>query len=166
MYTNMSSYISIKEDIITNSVMQYKIDSLTKDISENKISVARKNSLTVSLLNISKKNRDPHHLSDLAKCISSWETQNPFYMLRGKILDIYQKENDIEKIYLCQENDIASFIVIMDDSTSDNVFRYNELGFELSEQYPEIEDFMIIDTDEASGCEGLLENYNLIYKRG
>lgn len=83
-----------------------------------------------------------------------------------KILNIYQKAEDIDKIYLYQKNGIASFIVIMDDSTSDNVFRYNELGFELSEQYPEIEDFMIIDTDEASGCEGLLENYNLIYKRG
>lgn len=145
---------------------EYKIDSIKNTLSNNAISKERASGLTVSLLEASKRSHNNRALIEIAKCINVWEENRELEELRQSILTSYADKQDIASIYLCKDNQIVSFIVVMDDSTQDTVFEYNEIGFNLSEKYRAIEDFMIIDSSEAAGCLGLLSNYNLIYKRG
>ena len=166
----MSSYTAVDMSTITQfavaSITEYKIDSIKNALSNNEISKERTRGLTVSLLEASKCSYNNAALLEIAKCINVWEENKELEELKQSILTYYADKQDICSIYLCKDNQIVSFIVIMDDSTEDTVFDYNEIGFNLSEKYRAIEDFMIIDNSEAAGCLGLLSNYNLIYKRG
>lgn len=141
---------------------EYRLDSIQDALTNDE----RARGLTVSLLETSKNSGSSGMLLEIAKCISVWEENKELVELRESILSCYAGKADISAVYLCKENQIVSFIVVMDDSTADTVFEYNEMGFILSGKYQAIKDFMIIDGDEAKGCRGLLEAYNLIYKRG
>lgn len=85
--------------------------------------------------------------------------------LEKELLLYYSKNKDVKEVLLCDKGERLRFIVIMEDSTTDSVFHYNEFGFKLSEKYLEIEDFMIIDENEANGCTHLLSLYYKIYQR-
>lgn len=166
----MNNYATVDMSTITQftvaGITEYKIDSIKNALSNNEISKERARGLTVSLLEVSKRSHNSRALLEIAKCINVWEENEELEELKQSILSNYTEKQDISRIYLCKDNQIVSFIVIMDDSTEDTVFQYNEIGFNLSEKYPVIEDFMIIDDNEAQGCLSLLSNYNLIYKRG
>lgn len=150
------------------SIVEYKMNSIQKDISYSPVVNGEIKELTVNLLEASKPiiKKDSEFLKRVAKCVQIWEEDNITIKLKEEMLSYYASKKDVCELYLCRNNQIISFIVVMEDSTSDTVFEYNEFGFELSGKYQEIEDFMIIDVEEAEGCLGLLKNYNLIYRRG
>lgn len=166
----MNNYATIDITAITQftvaGLTKYKIASIKNTLSNNEISKERTKGLTVALLEASKDSNNSEALLRIAKCINVWEENKELEELKQSILTNYAEKQDISSIYLCKDNQIVSFIVVMDDSTENTVFEYNEIGFNLSEKYRAIEDFMIIDNSEANGCLGLLSNYNLIYKRG
>lgn len=166
----MNNYTVADMSVITQftvaGLAKYKIDSIKNTLSNDEVSKERARGLTVSLLEASKRSSNSRALLEIAKCINVWEENKELEELKQSILSDYAEKQDISSIYLCKDNQIVSFIVVMDDSTEDTVFEYNEIGFNLSEKYRAIEDFMIIDNSEAEGCLGLLSNYNLIYKRG
>lgn len=110
--------------------------------------------------------KDRKFLKQIAKNIQIWTEENIAMKLKEDMLSYFASKRDICALYLSKNTINQSFIVIMEDSTSDTVFEYNEFGFKLSEKYQEIKDFMIIDSGEAEGCSGLLKNYSTIYKRG
>ena len=155
-----------KVQYIFPNIVDYKIDSMVEIMSSPETSTVRAKNLSVQLLELSKPlvKQSNATMMNIAKVIFGWEKS--LFNLRESLRNYYSNKEDICEIYLCKNNQLVSFIVVMDDSTSDSVFEYNEIGFELSEKYSEIEDFMIIDKEEAEGCEGLISNYDMIYKRG
>ena len=142
----MNNYATVDMSTITQftvaGITEYKIDSIKNALSNNEISKERARGLTVSLLEVSKRSHNNRALLEIAKCINVWEENKELEELKQSILSNYTEKQDISRIYLCKDNQIVSFIVIMDDSTEDTVFQYNEIGFNLSEKYPVIEDFM------------------------
>ena len=154
--------------ILFPKMVEYKIEDVKNSVSDGAISKARVQGLTVSLLEATKPtvNQSMGDLLKVARCITSWEENKGLMALKESILLSYADKSDVCSIYLCKDNQVVSFIVVIEDSTADTVFEYNELGFDLSEKYKEIEDFMIIDNEEAEGCCGLLSRYNMIHKRG
>ncbi len=168
MNKNVAVDMSAVAEFAVAGAVEYKINNTKDAIQSNEISNSRIKGLTVSLLEASKPSVSENNqtLVNIAKCIFAWEENKELAALRASILSRYADRQDICSIYLCKDNQIASFVVIMEDSTVETVFEYNEIGFELSEKHREIEDFMVIDNEEAEGCAGLLSNYNLIYKRG
>lgn len=159
--TNNSNYI---QQCIFSNMVEYKLETVKETVHQ--VSGERAKDLTISLLEASKTAKNLVALTNIAKAITLWEENKNLQILREDIMCMYSCKKDVNSIYLCRDNQIVSFIVVMDDSTADSVFLYNEIGFQLSEKYTEIEDFMIIDTEEEKGCLRLLSNYNLIYKRG
>lgn len=148
------------------NIVDYKIDNMIEIMSSSDTSTAKVKELSVQLLELSKPltKQNSANMMSIAKVVFGWEED--LFNLRESLRNYYANKEDVCEIYLCKNNQMVSFIVVMDDSTSDSVFEYNEIGFELSEKYSEIEDFMIIDKEEAGGCEGLISNYDRIYKRG
>lgn len=155
-----------KIEYIFPNIVDYKIDNIVEIMSNSETSTARAKDLSVQLLELSKPlvKQSDATMMNIAKVIHGWE--NSLFKLRESLKDYYSNKEDICEIYLCKNNQMVSFIVVIDDSTSDSIFEYNEIGFELSEKYSEIEDFMVIDKEEAEGCEGLISKYDVIYKRG
>ena len=85
-----------------------------------------------------------------------------FPQLKETILSSYAAKQDVSSIYLKNNSQGISFIVVIEDSTSDSVFEYNEIGFQISGTYQGIEDFMIIDIEEANAFSPL-SSYTKIY---
>lgn len=155
--------------LVFSSVLEYKLDDIKSDLSDIKMEDSRVRNLTFNLLEVSKSTvrQDGNTISAIAKCIQIWEEEKGVLLgLRRDIVSCYSSKKDVSKIFLCREEGAFSFVIVVDDSTSDTVFDYNELGFMLTERYKDIEDFMVIDEEEAKGCSQLLSSYDKIYQRG
>ncbi len=154
---------------IYRSVLEYKLEGIESSLSDIKAGNGRVKNLTFNLLEASKSTvrQDGKTISAIAKCIQRWEEEKSVLLgLRADMMSCYSFRKDVSRIFLCREGRTFSFVIVVDDSTSDTVFDYNEFGFMLSERYQDIEDFMVIDEEEAKGCSQLLSSYDKIYQRG
>lgn len=73
---------------------------------------------------------------------------------------------DIDSVYVGRTEKGNEFVIVVDDSASDNVLDYNGFCFELEEKHTDIADFMIVDREEYDGMEDFFSLLKKIYQRG
>lgn len=74
--------------------------------------------------------------------------------------------NDIFSIYAGRSENGNEFVIVVDDSASDDILDYSEFCFELAEKYNNIANFMILDREEYSDMEDFFSGFKKIYQRG
>ena len=77
-----------------------------------------------------------------------------------------RQHGDIVRI-LCVENEgTREFIIVMADSSKDEVLDYNDYGFKMLAKYSEqLNDFMVLDNDTSEGITHMYSKVQIIYAR-
>lgn len=73
---------------------------------------------------------------------------------------------DVSELFVCENNNVAEVVVVVDDSTQEHVLDYNDFLFETRSKYDEIHDFMVIDEELKIALPAMYAVVNSVYKRG
>ena len=60
----------------------------------------------------------------------------------------------------------TEFIIVMDDSSVDEVLEYNGFAFDLRRKFDESHDFMVLEVNTSNGIGQMFEEINVLYERG
>jgi chloramphenicol O-acetyltransferase len=152
----IENFIEMRFDDCVNSIRETKADSVhIKDV-------------TIDILNASKTVDKNNRMEYISSIIDKWkETVIVSESWKRELYDYCLTHDDICTSMSAFDEGKKVFIVVMDDSTSDNVMDYNEFGFQLLQKYQDsVNDFMVLDKITSSGIEDLFTNIEIIYKRG
>lgn len=155
------------EDFFVNTILKTRLDYDINDISLTHASREQFKKLTIDILTATKDTGSKYGMKYISSIIDKWKDSIVRKNWEEELLSFCLTHDDIEASMLADDEGRRVFIIVMDDSTSDNVLDYNEFGFKLKEKYRnDIDDFMILDKITANGVEDLLNDVITIYKRG
>lgn len=98
--------------------------------------------------------------------IETWSLDIEQCEWKEKVITFCKSQTDICKVLIGKKADAQELIIVMEDSTNDNVLDYNEFGFAIMKETKTLSDFMILDIETSKGIEYMYNNISILYKRG
>lgn len=165
----MNKNIQIKNEI-SNSFFQNactlaKYEVAKTDVKESVGSGENIKNLTLDIMDVISKDYDIALMNKVANAVEAWKKDET----RGwkESLSMFARTNpEIESVWAGKTDFGNQFLMVMDDSASDSILDYNGFGFKLCEKYKDINDFMILDTDEFGCMKEQFKLFKKIYQRG
>lgn len=105
-------------------------------------------------------------MNGMVDIIDGWSLDIEQHIWKDEVILFCRNNSDIVSAMTGIKDDGQDLIIVMEDSTSDNVLDYNEFCFQMKEKYNEPDDFMVLDCNTAKGIECLYKKINTIYERG
>lgn len=155
--------IEIKNNEMMNRIIELRYDNNINVVEKTNADSRQYKKLVSDMLNLSQKINKSIDLEKISNCIDSWKEScvNNQWVIQLK--EYFSKCKDVLYIYVYCNREV---VVVLEDITNDNLFIYNEFCFDLADKYQDINNFMVIDEEEAIGSQDLLRNYDMIYKKG
>lgn len=120
--------------------------------------------LTLDIMKEVESGHDAYTMAAVANVVGKWACEQVEYY--KEVIKFCREHHDISEALLgdnCEKKDI---ILLVDDSTKEEVLDYNDFMFEVRENYSEVDDFIIIDNFMKSAIEAMYHNLECIYVRG
>ncbi len=107
------------------------------------------------------KNRDNvRRNSNTTEIGLKWDTGEAEYL--SALVAFSKKHTDIKMIMICSNADIIDIIMVVDDTSKDEILSYNEFLFDMCDGYNEIHDFMIVDKSMLEAVSAMYETQRWI----
>ena len=107
---------------------------------------------------------DSFTMAQVANVVQHWAKEATGWI--KEILDFCRNHTDIEEFVIGKNQDRQDIIIVVDDSTTDEVLDYNDFLFEIRGNNKEIHDFMVIDSCMKSAIDAMYSNSEKKYVRG
>lgn len=146
-----------------NAVSNYRLD-LARDIIKNSGDFEAKE-LAMDIVSAARQG-DIQTKNCLADMIEAWSINLNSDMWIDEVCSFCRQKPDIHSACSAMFLYKKHLFIIVDDMAQDSVLDYNLFAFELRGKYPEIKDFMVIDTEAFSRMKDELNLCSDIYKRG
>lgn len=157
----------INRDYFVNKVLELRLNCNIDDINTTNASLNQYKELTINILNATKTTGTKYGMKYISNIIDQWKETVVRDLWKKEIYDYCLTHDDISAALSVLDEDKRAFVIIMNDSTSDNVITYNEFGFDMIKKYhDDIFDFMILDKSTAKGLEDLFSGIESIYIKG
>lgn len=150
-----------------NVMCELKFDNIRSTIEQSNEKKVEFKTLTLDILDATKSMSDIITLKMFSECLERWEENNKQGKCWTEELESFCKsKSDITELYIIDDSSKNIFIIVMEDSTNETVFEYNDFALSLLKENESIDDFMVVDCEEISQSEDLLINFKKIYERG
>lgn len=84
-------------------------------------------------------------------------------MLKQKIKEFCSDKQDILYVLLGHNNEKDELVLVMQDSTKDNVLDYNDFCFQIKNEFAGIDDFLVLDINTVSGIYYQYTGMDILY---
>ncbi len=153
--------------ILVNTVIDMRLDYDINEIKKANASAVQYKELTLDVLSASKNTSSKYELQCIVDVIEKWKESVVGDLWKNEISNFCNEHSDIISALSASDEGKIMLIIVMEDSTSDNVIEYNGYGLDFIEKYKkQIYDFMILDKCTSNGIEELFSNIEIIYKKG
>ena len=142
----------------------YSLDDASDTVRKSDFSKGKYKALTLDIMDGVKNSGDLDAIWNTLGAVQKWVGKETNYL--EEILSFFKEQQDIKAVLICGNNDISDIIIIVDDTTKDVVLDYNDFLFDISDNYDEIHDFMVVDEDMLEAVNAMYESQRWIYKRG
>lgn len=153
-------------DFFLNTILKMRLYCDIDDICKSKASLDQYKQLTIDVLNVTFDTGSNLSMKYISSVIEKWKDSLVNNTWKQELLSFCENHDDIIAAMTAIDEGNNIFVVVMEDSTSDNVIDYNIFGFDLIDKYrDDINDFMILDRNTANGIEDLLSDVVTIYQK-
>lgn len=148
---------------LQKAVTEMRVMNAEKIVNESTASV---NAYKMLTLNIVASCKDGYSQNRMVDMIEAWSLDLNKCGWHRELIEFCKSKNDIVKAISAKNGGKTEFIIVMDDSSVDEVLEYNGFAFDLRRKYDEIHDFMVLDVNTSNGIGQMFEEINVLYERG
>lgn len=149
----------------TQSISGALMSCAIEEVKKSEFSVDKVKDLTVDIMEKVSDKKDTELMNSIAAAVDMWKSDDTKEW-KMSLINFARTQDDIVNVYAGKCEGENEFVIVMEDSASDNVLDYNEFGFQLAERYSNIKNFMVIDEEEFEGMEEFFSDLKKIYQRG
>lgn len=151
--------------LLQKTVSRFKLDLAKETVEVTNCSKNEMKSLTRKIIDVVSTDDNAVLMNQVANAVYSWKKDTTQEWKTS--LAAFARENaEINRVYAGKTDFGNEFVIVMDDSSSDAVLDYNDFCFELCDRYGDIEDFMVLDTEEYSAMSEQFKSFKKIFQRG
>lgn len=154
----------IRTRIASSNILRLEYDLTSECVRHSNASRSEYKALTLDIMNEVKSSNDMYTMEAVAKVVGKWSKEQLSYY--EEVIDFCRVNEDISEFLIGSNDNINDIVLIVDDSTKENVLDYNDFLFKIRRDKSEINDFLVVDSFMLNAVCAMYKNLKSIYKRG
>ena len=151
--------------VFTKSMSEVYFNESIECVRKADTSVDEMKNITVDIMKKVSEKKDPDLMNSVATTVQIWK-KDKSKAWKSAIIKFAKERPDIRSVNVVTTyDDMWEVVIVVEDTTKENVLDYNDFLFEVREKYNSMKDFMVIDENMKTALDSMYKRIEIIYKR-